>query len=297
MAEVSPADAPMNVRRVAIVCESTSCLPPELVQRYHIGIIPIPFVFDAQTFLNGVDMTPAEFYARLAASHTPPKTSPPSPGTYLEAWTTAAQCARAVVLVTVDSKISTMQRSALFAQELAHEALLDTPIAIVDSLSAGMGQGFVALAAARAAQDGGTLDDVVAAADRVRWRVRMIVTLDTLEYLARTSRIPQVAAFVGGLLSIKPVVELSGGDIHLLARVRTRRRSIEELFGCMQRAIPADAQVHVAVQHASAPEEAAALEERVRGAFSCVELFTTEFTPVMGGYCGPGLLGAAFYTE
>jgi DegV family protein with EDD domain len=285
MAEVSPADAPLDVRHVAIVCESTSCLPPELVQRYHIGIIPIPFVFDAQTFLDGVDTTPAEFYARLAASPTPPKTSPPSPGAYLEAWKTATQSAHAVVLVTVDSKISTLQRSALFAQELAREALPETPIAIVDSLSAGMGQGFVALAAARAAQDGGTLDDVVAAADRVRWRVRMIVTLDTLEYLARTSRIPQVAAFVGGLLSIKPVVELSGGDIHLLARVRTRRRSIE------------DARVHVAVQHASAPEEAAALEDRVRRAFNCVELFTTEFTPVMGGYCGPGLLGAAFYTE
>jgi DegV family protein with EDD domain len=297
MAEGSPADAPLDVRRVAIVCESTSCLPPELVQRYHIGIIPIPFVFDAQTFLDGVDMTPAEFYARLAASHMPPKTSPPSPGAYLEAWKTAARSAQAVVLVTVDSKISTLQRSALLAQGLAREALPDTPIAIVDSLSAGMGQGFVALAAARAAQDGSTLDDVVATADRVRWRVRMIVTLDTLEYLARTSRIPQVAAFVGGLLSIKPVVELSGGDIHLLARVRTRRRSIEELFACMQKAIPADARVHVAVQHASAPEEAAALEERVRGAFTCVELFTTEFTPVMGGYCGPGLLGAAFYTE
>ena len=68
MREVSPAEAPLDVRRVAIVCESTSCLPPELVQRYHIGIIPIPFVFDSQTFLDGVDMTPAEFYTRLAAS-------------------------------------------------------------------------------------------------------------------------------------------------------------------------------------------------------------------------------------
>ena len=297
MREVSPAEAPLDVRRVAIVCESTSCLPPELVQRYHIGIIPIPFVFDSQTFLDGVDMTPAEFYTRLAALRTPPKTSPPSPGAYLEAWRTAAQSAQAVVLVTVGSKFSTLQRSALFARELAREALPCTPIAIVDSLSAGMGQGFVAVAAARAAQEGCTLDDVVAAAERVRRRVRMIVTLDTLEYLARSSRLPQVAAFVGGLLPIKPVVEISGGDIHLLVRVRSGRRSIEALFACMQKAIPTTARVHMAVQHANAPEEAAALEERVRGASDCSELLTTEFIPVMGGYCGPGLLGAAFYTE
>ncbi len=125
----------------------------------------------------------------------------------------------------------------------------------------------------------------------------MIVTLDTLEYLSRASRIPQVAAFVGGLLAIKPVVELSHGEIHLLARVRTRRRSIEELFQQVRRAIAPRARVHAAVQHAQAPAEAAAFEQRLRDEFDCAELYTTEFTPVMGGYCGPGLLGVAFYTD
>jgi DegV family protein with EDD domain len=244
-----------------------------------------------------VTITPAAFYEKLVASHTPPKTSPPSPGEYLEAWRRAAAHAEAVVLVTVDSRVSTMQRSALLAQDLAHTSLPGTPIVLVDSLSAGMGQGFVALAAARAAAEGRFLAEVVAAAEAVSRRVKMIVTLDTLEYLARASRIPQVAAFVGGLLAIKPVVQISGGEIGLLERVRTRRRSIEAVFAQVQRAVPPGARLHAAVQHARAAEEAAQFEARLRDSFDCAELFTTEFTPVMGGYCGPGLLGVAFYAE
>lgn len=286
-----------STRQVAVVAESTCCLPPDLIQRYGIEIVPIPFVFGSETFLDGVNMTPSEFYQRLAATRTPPKTSPPSPGEYLSAWATAAHRASAVLLVTVADTISTLQRSARMAREMAPEALPGTPVAVVDSGSAAMAQGFVALAAARAAADGATLDEAVRAAELIARRVRMIVTLDTLEYLSRASRIPQVAAFVGSLLAIKPIVELAGGDVRLLSRVRTRRRSIEELFERVRQAVPPGTKLHAAVQHASAPEEAARFEERLRAAFECVELYSSEFTPVMGGYCGPGLLGVAFYTE
>ncbi len=284
-------------RQVAIVCESTCCLPAELVRRYDIGIIPIPFVFGTQTFLDGVDLTPAQFYDRLAATRTPPKTSPPPPGAYVRAWEEASRSAPAVLLVTVAGKVSTLQRSARLAQELAGEALPGVTVSVVDSLSAGMGQGFVALAAARAAAAGQPLEAVTAAAERMSRRVSMLMALDTLEYLSRASRLPQVAAFVGALLSIKPVVQFSRGEIRLLARARTRRKSIDALFERIERAVPQGARLHAAVQHAGAAEEAAEFERRLRSAFDCAELFTTEFTPIMGGYCGPGLLGAAFYSE
>ena len=286
-----------RTRQVAIVAESTCCLPDELTERYGIGILPIPYVFGNETYLDGVNLTRAEFDQKLSETRTPPKTSPPSPGEYLKAWKEAARTAAAVVCVTVDSKISTLQRSARLASELAPEMLPNTPVTIVDSLSAGMGQGFVALAAARAAEQGRTLDEVVKTAEAVSRDVRMIVTLDTLEYLAKTSRIPQVAAFLGGVLAIKPIIQISNGDIHPISRVRTRRRSLLELFEQMQRMAPEGARLHVAVQHAQAAEEAVEFEAWVRETFACEELYTTEFTPVMGGYCGPGLLGVAFYPE
>jgi DegV family protein with EDD domain len=170
-------------------------------------------------------------------------------------------------------------------------------VAVVDSLSAGMGQGFVALAAARAVTEGASFTEAVARAEDVSRRVRLFVTLDTLDYLAKASRIPQVAAFLGGVLTIKPIIQISGGDIRPVARVRSRRRSIEALFEQVRASIPPNARVHLAVQHARAYAEALALEARLRDTFDCREVYTTEFTPIMGGYCGPGLLGVAFYCE
>ena len=249
------------------------------------------------TYRDGVDMTHAQFYETLVATRTPPKTSPPSPGEYLEAWRVASRRGAGVISVTVDSKISTLQRSARLAADLAPDALPGVQVAVVDSLSAGMGQGFVALAAARAIEEGRTFAEAVTRAESVSRRVRMLVTLDTLDYLAKASRIPQVAAFLGGVLAIKPIIEIAGGDIHPVARVRTRRRSIETLLELMREAIPRGAGVHAAVQHARAEREAAGIEMMLRDSFDCREVYTTEFTPIMGGYCGPGLLGVAFYCE
>ena len=293
--ETASETAPM--RAATVVCESTCCLPSELVRQYDIEILPIPYVFGDETFRDGVDLTHAQFYEKLVATRRPPKTSPPSPGEYLEAWRGASHRGAGVISVTVDSKISTLQRSARLACDLAPEVLPGVPVAVVDSLSAGMGQGFVALSAARAIADGLSFTAAVARAEDVSRNVRVLVTLDTLEYLAKASRIPQVAAFVGGALAIKPIIQISGGDIHLVARVRTRRRSIEALFERVRASIPSGARVHAAVQHARAEREAAAMETMLRGTLDCRELYTTEFTPVMGGYCGPGLLGVAYYYE
>lgn len=284
-------------RSAAVVCESTCCLPAELVRRYDLGILPIPYVFGTETYRDGVDLTHAQFYEKLAATQTPPKTSPPAPGEYLEAWRAASRRAPNVISVTVDSKISTLQRSARLARDLSDELLPGVSVAVVDSLSAGMGQGFVALAAARAVEAGASFMEAVARAEDVSRRVHLFVTLDTLDYLAKASRIPQVAAFLGGVLAIKPIIEIAGGDIRPIARVRSRRRSIDALFEQVRAAIPPGARVHLAVQHARADAEALALEARLRDTFDCREAYTTEFTPIMGGYCGPGLLGVAFYCE
>jgi DegV family protein with EDD domain len=234
----------------------------------------------------------------MLKTRTAPLTSPPAPGEYLAVWERGAQAGRHVVSITVNSRVSTVQRSALLARDLAPESLPGVPITVVDSLSAGMGQGFVVLAAARAAAAGEPVERVVAAAEDMARRVQVVVTLDTLEYVAKASRrIPQVAAILGGLLEIKPIIQISNGEIRPIGRVRTRRRSIEALVEHMRRMLPPVGRAHVAVQHARAPEEAAQLEERIGREFDCAELYTTEFTPVMGGYAGPGLLGLAFYGE
>jgi len=283
--------------RVAVVCESTACLPATQRDELGIAVIPVPFAYGDRTFLDGVDITPAEFYARLVATRTPPRTSPPAPGDYLRVWERAGAGGGAVLSVTVADALSTFGRSVRLAADLAASELPGVPITVLDSGSAGMGQGFVVLAAARAAAAGQPLASVVEAATRVRHSVRLLVTLDTLEYLARASRIPRIASVLGGILAIKPIIELSGGEARPLARLRTRRRALADLRERLQRSVPEGTRLHAGVQHAQAAEEAAGLEEWLGATFDCAELLTTEFTPVMGGYCGPGLLGVAYYVE
>ena len=294
MAADAGAGTAVSTRRVTVTAESTCCLPRELAEANGIGIVPVPFVFGSTAFLDGVDISPEQFYERLVATRVPPKTSPPAPGAYLSAWLGAPT--DAVLHVTTAARITTFMRSVEVAEgQLPSEAPGRT-VAIVDSGSAGMGQGFVALAAARAAA-GESLEAAAAAAEAVRRRVKLVVALDTLEYLARTSRIPQVAALFGGLLAIKPIILVADGDVRPLARVRTRRRSIEQLVATIVAMASGSGKVHVAVQHARAADEAADLARRLAGELDCAEMLITEFTPVMGAYCGPGLIGAAFYTE
>ena len=283
-----------GTRNVAVVCESTACIPPELARELAITVIPVPFSLGDENYLDGTTIAPSNLYERIRQTRLAPKTSPPSPGAYLESW--RASDAPAVLTVTVNSRVSTLQRSAVMAQDLARTELPDVEVAVLDSLSAGMGQGFVAIEAARAPAAGQDLQTAIRRGERVRDAMRMLITLDTLEYVTRASRLPQVAAFVGSLIPIKPVILLSGGAVHVVARPRSRQRAIAELIDRMEREVT-PGRLHVAVQHAGAAEEADRLRRSIQERFDCFELISAEYSAVIGGYAGPGLLGVAFYAE
>jgi DegV family protein with EDD domain len=255
----------------------------------------VPFVFGSTTFRDGVDISADSFYERLQGSSEVPRTSPPEPGAYLDAWQAAGEGCSGILQVTVAGRIGTFERSARLAASLAKERMPGVRIQILDSGSAAMGQGFVALAAARAAGRGLDLEDIVAEARAVSARVQLVVALDTLHYLARTSRIPQIASLVSSVLDLKPIIRLVDGQVESVARVRSRARSLDRLVECICHLSPPDRPLRLAVHHARAPAEAGWLLERMSKRRRLAESYITEFTPVMGAYCGPGLVGAAFY--
>jgi DegV family protein with EDD domain len=241
-----------------------------------------------------VDISPDAFYERLASMSDLPKTSPPEPRAYIEAWQSVAESAD-VLVVTVAGRIGTFERSARLAESLMAEKSPEVRVKILDSGSAAMGQGFVALAAARAACRGLDLDAACAEAEAVARRVNLVVTLDTLRYLARASRIPQVASIVSSILDVKPIIRLTDGEVRPVGRVRSRKRSLEQLVETICKLTPTNRPVHMAVHHARARAEAELVLSQIAQQRSLAESFVTEFTPVMGAYCGPGLVGAAFY--
>ncbi|MBI4301158.1 MAG: DegV family protein [Chloroflexi bacterium] len=282
--------------QVAVVTDSVSCLPKELVKEYCISVVPVDMVFEGQIFRDGVDHL-EYFYTLLAQARHLPTTSAPSPGAYLEAFRQASTWADSILCLTASAKVSAMLDSALKAKELAKEEIPQLTINVLDSRSATMTQGFVALAAARTAAKGQGIEEVTRVAEEVCSRAYMLFVLDTLYYLAKGGRVPKAAAWGASFLKIKPILTFSRqGEVELLERARTKPKAVARLLNLMRQRLLAGEPLHVAVMHANVPEEAERLRAEVASQFYCAELYVTEFTPVMGAHTGPGMVGLAFYS-
>jgi DegV family protein with EDD domain len=182
------------------------------------------------------------------------------------------------------------------AKEQARTELPATPIEVLDSQNVTAAEGFVALAAARAAADGKDLAEVIKVAEEVRDKVTFVILLDTIRHVYRTGRIPKVAAQVGAMLNIKPILSSSSGLVRFKGVARNREKGINRLLETMRGKV-GQKPVHVAVMHAYVPDEAEMLKERISIEFNCAELWVTEFSPVMGYATGTGTLGFAFYQD
>ena len=281
---------------VAIITDSISCLTKELIEGYSIGIVPIRLLVQGKVYLDLVDITPSEAYKLFLQDPESFNTSPASPGHYLEAYHKASNRAKSILCVTLSSKLSTGYDMARVAKEQAKTELPTTPIEVLDSQNVTAAEGFVALAAARAAADGKGLAEVIKVAEEVRDRVTFVVLLDTIRHVYRTGRIPKVAARVGAMLNIKPILSSSSGLVRFKGVARKREQGINRLLETMRDKV-GQSPVHVAVMHAYVPDEAEMLKERVSIEFNCAELWVTEFSPVMGYATGTGTLGFAFYKD
>ena len=282
---------------VAVVTDTTACIPQEMVKEYGIELVPIEVIFDDRVYRDGIDITPAEFYAKLRKIEKLPTTSGSLPGPYLEAYRRASQRADGIVCITESSKFSGMFNSARLAVEMVKEELPGVAIEVLECSSAAAGQGLVALAAARAAASGKNLAGVVEVVKELMHRVHLFAALDTLHYLVKGGRVPQAAALVNSILGIKPVFSVNGGEAHTVALPRSTKSAMKRVLKLMMKKIGKGQPVHAAVMHADALEQARVLRDQISSRFNCVELFITEFTPVMGVHTGPGVIGAAFYSE
>ena len=282
--------------KVAIVTDSTACIPQEQAEKHGIEVVPVVFVFEDKSYRDGVDMSPAEFYARLRQAKKLPTTSGSLPGPFLEAYREASQRASSILCITLPSKLSGMFNSAQLAMEMAKEALPNVVIEVLDCGTAAAAQGLVVLAAARAAALGKSLTEVVEVAKSVMRRVELLATLDTLKYLVKGGRVPKVAALASSLLQIKPIFAINNGDVHPVTNVRTNPGATKRILEIIGQKIVKEQPLYAAVMHADALDRAKELMDEISSRFDCAELFITEFTPVMGVHTGPGVIGVAFYS-
>jgi len=295
------ADAASSAGHIAIVTDSTAYLPRPTMVRHRIVAVPLTVVLGDRALEEGTEIS-ARSLAEALREHRPVTTSRPSPEVFAETYRAAAAAgARGVVSLHLSGEFSGTYDAALLA---AREA--PVPVRVVDSGVVAMALGFCAVAAAEAAEAGGTLDEVVAAAEKRALGTSTYFYVDTLDYLRRGGRIGAAQALLGSALAVKPLLELADGRIGMLEKVRTASKAIgrlEEIVveraGGAGTAGPAavhgraGARVDIAVHHLAAPERAeqlaARLRERVVG---LGELHVSEVGAVIGAHTGPGLLGA-----
>jgi len=281
----------------AVVADSTVCLPPSLTRGLPLFIAPLEIHHAGRVLRDGIDITPDGFYDLLkSAEGALPRTSAPPPGAYLSAFQQASRVARDIVCLTVSAKLSSSHAAALTAAREAGASMPDLRIQVVDSGTAGAAEGLIALQAARQAAAGAAGAAVLACARAAVSEVWLLGYLETLYYIWKGGRVPRVAMWMGRLLDVKPVLELTEGKVGMVERPRSRRRAIDRLVA-MSSARLRGRRARVAVMHAAAPEPAAELAGRISRELSPIELFTTEMTPVIGAHTGTGLVACALLPE
>ncbi len=283
------------MQKVAILTDSIACLTPEMVERYNLRIIPVNIHYGGTVYRDGVDINSAEAYRLLEEAPDYFASSPASAGEYAEAYREAADRAESILCVTISSRLSTLYEMARVAREEVRSEL-QTPIEVVDSRTAAIGEGLIVTAAARAAEDGGNLADVTGVAKATRDKIYVIGIMETIRYVYRTGRIPKVTARVGSLLNIKPVFTVTDGVVHIAGLTVNKEQAVKRALTIMRKEAGKNP-VHVAVAHASVLEEGNQLMEQIAAEFDCVELWLTDFSPVMGYATGAGVLAIAFYPE
>lgn len=284
------------MQSVAVVTDSIACLPRKLVEKYQIGIVPIRLYFQGREYRDWVDISPTEAYELFLKDPESFTTSPASPGHYLEVFHEASKRAKNILCITLSSRLSTGYNMAEVAKNQAGTELPGVSIDVLDSQTVTAAEGFVALAAALAAADGKSLAEVSKVAEEIKGKATFIILLDTIKYVYRTGRIPKIAAQAASVLNIKPILTISGGLVRFMTAVRNREQGINRLLKSMKGKV-GESPVRVAVMHAYDEKGAGVLKERISSEFNCVELWVTEFSPVMGYACGVGTIGMAYYKE
>ena len=272
---------------IRIVTDSASDLPQELADEHRIQIVPLRVRFGEEEFVDRQDLTPTEFWSRIKSSPVLPETSAPSAGQFEEAFRRAAsEGADGVVCINLSGELSATIQSA----QVAAKAVADTiPVRVIDSRSCSMGVGNLCLAAAELAEQGKGLEDIAGTIEDLVPRLRVFAALDTLENLKKGGRIGGAQAMLGSLLSIKPIIQISGG-VDQESKQRTRSKSLKYLAEKVREHAPVE---RLAVVHAQAGDV-----DELLGYLADIaprdQIIVADIGAVIGAHGGPGTTGVTF---
>jgi DegV family protein with EDD domain len=276
--------------KIAIVTDSTVTMPDDILRQYPIFVAPCILIWGEETYRDGIDIKPAEFYTRLKTARIMPTTSQVPPNLLQELYSHLAAEGYEILSIFISDQLSGTMQSGVQAKAMVPNVRIE----LFDSKATSMAMGFQVLAAARAAAQGASLEECIAAAEKARELSGVLFVVDTLEFLHRMGRIGGGARFLGTALDFKPILELKEGRVEAVERVRSKRKAYSRLLDLVERRIAGRTPVRVAVLHANAEEDGRALLDEAARRFQAVESILTELSPVIGANAGPGTIGLAY---
>lgn len=278
------------MKKVHIVTNSVSQIPEALCNELEIHKVPLPFVWDGRTYLDNVDIGPRQFYSRLRAGGTIPKTSGPTPKAFMDMFQRLSSDGDKVLAILVARFFS----STMDAANLAKDQIPNADITIVDSESNGMGLGFLVLAAARAARQGKDIDEILGIVEQAKITTGIVFAVKDIQYLRRGGRINLIESFFSSALNLVPLMEIHNGPIKPIERLRTDKRLVPRLLDLVSDRVGEGRPLRMAILHADAEKKAWELKSAVQEHFEPDELLISEITPVLGVHLGPDAIGLAY---
>lgn len=271
---------------IRIVTDSSCDLPAGVIAQYGIYVVPLYINVGSQSYLDGIDITREEFYKRLPNFSEQPTTAVPSTQKFRETYDAlAAEGASAVLSIHISSSLSAIVNVA----QVAAQETTSVPVTVFDSKQLSLGTGFLVETAAKLAQAGDDVPEILVALNEQIKRTHVFAALDTLEFLRRSGRMNSVVSTLGQLLQLKPLLKMYDGNA-TSERVRTRKHAIKRLLDLFQEYGPYE---KVALLHSDADGRAKALLQEIREFYPDGEIWFEQINPVIGAHIGPGVVGFA----
>jgi DegV family protein with EDD domain len=269
---------------VKIVTDSGADLPHEIIEALDITVVPLYIYFGQEAYRDGVDISPDELYKRLVEGTVHPTTTQPMPVDFEKVYSELLLETDEIVSIHISSKVSGTYNSAVQGKEMVQKK---GTIEVIDSYSISMGLGLIIMAAARIAQAGGTLQQVLDETRKAMQNTRLLAVLDTLKYLLAGGRITKARATIGSILNVKPVLTLQDGEILQASLARSYQKGIEKLYEFI---INSPHIEDVSIIHSTVPNEAEELKQRISDFVKPEQIHMAKLGAALGVHGGPGTL-------
>lgn len=284
--------------KVRIMVDTTACIPLNLAQKYGIKIIPAAeYIINGKKYIENETITTKDAYNFIRQDSVKIVTSAVTPGQVLEAYKELGQDSQEILFITISSQLSAVYKSGRMAADLFHEQSPQTNIKVVDSKSVAGGAGLPALAAAKAADHGMNLEQVIEVARSYLEQTRCLMTMDTIRYIYRIGRMSRFGARMASMLNIRPINQLTAdGTVEMVERARSRKAVMKRIVELVKERTK-DNNLTFMISHGDAPELAETLMGILKENFKCQDFIISDYSPIMGYGGGPGAMCIAFHPE